>query len=37
MAGGRELIRIRDNQRKMRDLYGKVQWEGDLDAMRRAE
>jgi Arc/MetJ family transcription regulator len=31
------LIRIRDNQRKMRDLYGKVQWEGDLDAIRRAE
>jgi Arc/MetJ family transcription regulator len=31
------LVRIRDNQHKIRDLRGKVQWEGDLDAMRRAD
>jgi Arc/MetJ family transcription regulator len=31
------LVRVRDNQRRIRELYGKVKWEGDLDAMRRAE
>jgi Arc/MetJ family transcription regulator len=31
------LVRIRDSQRTMRELRGKVQWEGDLDAMRRAD
>jgi Arc/MetJ family transcription regulator len=30
------LVRIRDSQRTMQKLRGKVQWEGDLDAMRRA-
>ena len=29
------LVRIRRDQKKIRDLYGKIKWEGDLDAMRR--
>jgi Arc/MetJ family transcription regulator len=29
------LVRIRRDQRKIRDLYGKIRWQGDLDAMRR--
>ena len=31
------LVRVRDNQRRIRELYGKVKWGGDLDVMRRAE
>lgn len=31
------LVRIRRDQKKIRDLYGKIEWEGDLDAMRRAK
>jgi Arc/MetJ family transcription regulator len=31
------LVRIRESERKLRQLYGKIKWEGDLDAMRRAE
>jgi Arc/MetJ family transcription regulator len=31
------LVRVRESQRKIRQLYGKIEWEGDLDAMRRAE
>ena len=31
----RELVRRRD-QRRLLALRGKVQWEGDLSAMRRA-
>ena len=30
----RLLVRLR-GQTKLRDLFGKVQWEGDLDEMRR--
>ncbi len=28
------LVRIRENERGVRELYGKVEWEGDLGAMR---
>ncbi len=31
------LVQVRKNQARIRELYGKIQWEGDLDAMRRAE
>jgi Arc/MetJ family transcription regulator len=31
------LLRVRDNQRKIGRLRGKVKWQGDLDAMRRAD
>ncbi len=31
------LVRIRENERRVRELYGKVEWDGDLDAMRRAD
>jgi Arc/MetJ family transcription regulator len=29
------LVRIRRNQTAIRALRGKIEWEGDLDAMRR--
>ncbi|HMQ58274.1 MAG TPA: type II toxin-antitoxin system VapB family antitoxin [Rhizobiaceae bacterium] len=29
------FLRIRRDQARIRELYGTVQWEGDLDAMRR--
>lgn len=32
----RLLVRIK-NQQSIRELRGKVRWEGDLDAMRRGE
>lgn len=28
------LVRLK-NQGRIRELYGKIEWEGDLDAMRR--
>jgi Arc/MetJ family transcription regulator len=31
------LVRTAESQKKIRQLYGKLEWEGDLDAMRRAE
>jgi Arc/MetJ family transcription regulator len=31
------LVRTSESQKKIRQLYGKLEWEGDLDAMRRAE
>ncbi len=31
------LVRIRRDQSRIRELYGKLEWEGDLDAMRRAD
>lgn len=30
----RKYVQLRQ-QAKMRDLFGKVQWEGDIDEMRR--
>jgi Arc/MetJ family transcription regulator len=30
----RLLVRMK-NQSRIRELYGKIEWEGDLDAMRR--
>jgi Arc/MetJ family transcription regulator len=29
------LVRIRQGQTALRKLRGKIEWEGDLDAMRR--
>ena len=29
------LVRIRRGRTAIRALYGKIEWEGDLDAMRR--
>ena len=29
------FVRIRRDQARIRELYGTVDWEGDLDAMRR--
>jgi Arc/MetJ family transcription regulator len=29
------LVRIERGQKAIRALYGKIEWEGDLDAMRR--
>jgi Arc/MetJ family transcription regulator len=31
----REAVKHRKAARAIRSLYGKVEWEGDLDAMRR--
>lgn len=33
-AGLRTLVRLGE-QAKIRDYFGKLRWEGDLDAMRR--
>ncbi len=32
-ASLRQMVQLKE-QAKIRDLFGKVQWEGDLDAMR---
>ncbi len=32
--GLKALLRL-ENQAELRDLFGKIDWEGDLDAMRR--
>ena len=32
-AALRQVVQLKE-QAKIRDLFGKVQWEGDLDAMR---
>lgn len=31
------LVRVKRDQARIRELYGKLKWEGDLDAMRRAD
>lgn len=33
----REVVKLRKAREAIRSLYGQVQWEGDLDAMRRAD
>ena len=33
-AGLRLLVQV-GSQRKLKDLRGKIEWDGDLDAMRR--
>lgn len=33
----RDQLRQKKAAKAIRALYGKVQWDGDLDAMRRAE
>ncbi|WAJ30451.1 type II toxin-antitoxin system VapB family antitoxin [Antarcticirhabdus aurantiaca] len=30
-----DMVRQREAQRRLRDLAGKIEWEGDLDEMRR--
>jgi Arc/MetJ family transcription regulator len=32
--GLRTLLKRKQARRELLDLYGKIQWEGDLDAMR---
>ena len=31
------LVRVKRDQQRIRDQYGKMKWHGDLDAMRRAK
>ena len=33
----RFLVEVKERNRRIAEAYGKYQWEGDLDAMRRAE
>lgn len=33
----RESLERRKSREKIRALYGKVEWKGDLDAMRRTD
>lgn len=33
----REVVKHRKAAKAIRSLYGKIEWEGDLDSMRRAE
>jgi Arc/MetJ family transcription regulator len=35
IEAGLRLLVHRDSQKKLRDLKGKVTWEGDLEDMRR--
>lgn len=35
VQAGLELLLQLDQQRRIRDLRGQLQWEGDLDSMRR--